>query len=61
MVKKVVKFGVVPVVALLLVGGLLFGGDMFSYARSSVNANVAVAPSSSMPRKHPSGAKISAK
>ena len=38
MIRKLIKFGVVPAVVLLLVGGLLLGGDLFSYVNSSVSS-----------------------
>jgi hypothetical protein len=38
MIRKTIKYGVVPVVVLMLVGGLLFGGDLFSYVRSSASS-----------------------
>lgn len=38
MIRKAIKYGVVPVVALLLVGGLMFGSDLGSYISSSARS-----------------------
>lgn len=38
MIKKTIKYGVAPLLALLLVGGLMFGSDLGSYISSSARS-----------------------
>jgi len=38
MIRKTIKYGVVPVVAMLLLGGLMFGSDLGSYVFSSARS-----------------------